>query len=153
MADQKLPHFIPRIQMGNRSPRYNSLQGWSCPFKRSVSPVPVVPLEMWATAGCGSTTGMLGTRSWRHGSGRRAHVATAALAAGRASSSHSSEMAGRKQTSGCLRGNGPWAAAVHNSSSCFPFFSFHEGGRKDGDHLAQFPLRCKSGLKATKGRV
>lgn len=25
--------------MGNQSPRYNSLQGWSCPFKRSLFPL------------------------------------------------------------------------------------------------------------------
>lgn len=113
----------------------------------------VVLLETGATAGCGSTTRDTG------------HPVTVALLGSQSTpvhgspcswysfSSRPSGMAGRKQSGGSIPGNAPRAAAVRNSSSCFPFFSFHEGGRNDGDHLAQFPLRHKSGLKATKGRV
>lgn len=153
MADQKLPHFIPRIQTGNRSPRNNNLQGWFCPFKCSLFP-----------SACGTPRDAGHSQLYQHQRGCRTHPVLAVPPGWRSTasrghpcswqsfSSQPSEMAGRKQSSDCVPENSPWAAAVHNSSSCFPFFSFHERTRNYGDNFVQFPLRCKSGLKVAKRR-
>lgn len=165
MADQKLPHFIPRIQVGNRSPRHNSLQGWSCPFKCSL-----FPLRLWYSRGCGpqsamavppgmqgtpvhgSTAGDAGhTSSWQYRRGHKAQPALAALPAGRASPATPVKRQEGNKAVAVSVGTVHGLLQSTTAPPAFPsFFSFHEGGRNGGDHFAQFPLRCKSGLKAAK---
>lgn len=146
-ADQKLPHFIPRTQTRNRSPRCNNLQGLVLPLQMLWLPPPAALLGMQATASCGSSSEDAGhIQEWQclWDGGAQPPLQLAELL------QQPSEMAGRKQCSACAPGSSPWAAAVCNSSSRLPFFFLHERTRNYGDNFVPFPLRCKSGLKTAK---
>lgn len=138
MADQKLPHFIPRIQTGNRSPRCNNLQGWFCPFKCSLIPSACgTPRD----AGVAAAVRMQDTSRTSRASGMMKH--------GQPCSWQSFSSSPVKWQ----EGNKALPAPLGAAPPAFPSFPSMKEQEIMVIILFKFPLRWKSGLKSCKKKV